>query len=59
VHAEGDAPEGSHQDLADRLGKLLAQPRFGTDASQFSSWQVNGPIHEKITPAAAADEDEK
>jgi hypothetical protein len=49
VHAEGDAPPGDHRDLAERLGKLLRQGRFGTDASHFSGEDVNGPVHD---PAA-------
>jgi hypothetical protein len=48
VQAEGDAPEGDHRDLADRLGKLLAQGRFGTDASHFAGSRVNGPVHEPV-----------
>jgi hypothetical protein len=46
VQADGDAPEGTHRDLAERLGKLLAQARFGTAASHFGGEDVNGPIHE-------------
>ena len=46
VHAGGDAPAEDHRDLAGRLGKLLRQARFGTDASQFSGEDINGPIHE-------------
>jgi hypothetical protein len=45
VQADGDAPEGTHRDLAERLGKLLAQARFGTAASHFGGEDVNGPIH--------------
>jgi hypothetical protein len=52
VQAEGDAPPGDHRDLAERLGKLLRQGRFGTDASNFSGEDVNGPVH-----AAAAGPD--
>jgi hypothetical protein len=52
LQAEGDAPEGDHRDLADRLGKLLAQGRFGTDASHFAGARVNGPVHE---PAPSGD----
>jgi hypothetical protein len=48
VQAGGDAPESTHRDLADRLGKLLAQARFGTDASHFGGEDVNGPIHEPV-----------
>jgi hypothetical protein len=58
VHAEGDAPEGTHQDLAERLRKLLGQGRFGTDRSQFAGDQVNGPVHDPggtPDPDAAAD----
>lgn len=56
VFAEGDAPEGTHQDLAARLGKLLGTGRFGTDASQFSGDQVNGPVHDPgAAPEAPAD----
>ena len=54
VHAEGDAPEDTHRDLADRLGKLLGHGRFGTDASHFSGADVNGPVHE---PAPAPEPD--
>jgi hypothetical protein len=54
VQAEGDAPEGTHRDLADRLGKLLAMGKFGTDASHFSGDQVEGPVHQP-GPAPEAD----
>jgi hypothetical protein len=53
VQADGDAPEGTHRDLADRLGKLLAQARFGTAASHFGGEDVNGPIHEAAPKADA------
>jgi hypothetical protein len=53
VQADGDAPEGTHRVLAERLGKLLAQARFGTAASHFGGEDVNGPIH---LPAPKADE---
>jgi hypothetical protein len=59
VQADGDAPEGTHRDLAERLGKLLAQARFGTAASHFGGEQVNGPIHDPGTWQAAEGSDEK
>jgi hypothetical protein len=46
VQAEGDAPESTHRDLAERLGKLLGQVKFGTYTSHFGGEDVNGPIHE-------------
>ena len=46
VQAGGDAPPDTHRDLAERLGKLLAQAKFGTDTSQFSGEDVNGPVHQ-------------
>jgi hypothetical protein len=51
--AEGDAPPGTHRDLAERLGKLLGQAKFGTYTSHFGGEDVNGPVHE---PAPKADE---
>lgn len=54
MHAEGDAPAETHQDLAARLGKLLGMAKFGTDASHFSGENVEGPVH---APAAASDPD--
>ena len=45
VQAEGDAPAGTHRDLSERLGKLLAQARFGTTVSHFGGEDVNGIIH--------------
>jgi len=62
VQAEGDAPAGDHRDLAERLGKLLAQGKFGTDASHFSGDQVNGPVHQPgpvHEPEAGPGSDEK
>jgi hypothetical protein len=56
VQAEGDAPESTHRDLAERLGKLLAQGRFGTDASHFGGEDVNGPIHEAAPKADDGDQ---
>lgn len=50
VQAEGDAPPGDHRDLADKLGKLLGQRKFGTDASNFSGEDVNGPVHGPADP---------
>ena len=58
MHAGGDAPEGTHRDLAERLGKLLGQAKFGTDASQFSGEDINGPIHEAAPKADEAEPDE-
>ena len=46
LQADGDAPEDTHRDLAERLGKLLSQAKFGTGASHFGSEVVNGPIHQ-------------
>jgi hypothetical protein len=46
AQAEGDAPPGTHRDLAERLGKLLGQAKFGTYTSHFGGEDVNGPIHE-------------
>jgi hypothetical protein len=51
VQAEGDAPEGTHRDLAERLGKLLGQAKFGTYTSHFGGEDVNGPIHEAAPKA--------
>ena len=59
VQAGGDAPPDAHRDLAGRLGKLLAQARFGTDASHFGGEDVNGPIHDPATWQAAEGSDEK
>jgi hypothetical protein len=64
VQAEGDAPPGTHRDLSERLGKLLAQAKFGTYTSHFGGEYVNGPIHEaapKADEGGQADEgsDEK
>ena len=56
AQAEGDAPPGTHRDLAERLGKLLGQARFGTTVSHFGGEDVNGPIHE---PAPKPDEGEQ
>ena len=47
VQAEGEAPEGLHEEIADRLGKLLSLVKYGTDASQFSGAGHNGPVHVK------------
>ena len=58
VQAGGDAPPEGHRDLAERLGKLLGQARFGTDASHFGGEDVNGPIHEPAPKQADADEGE-
>jgi hypothetical protein len=56
VQAEGDAPPGTHRDLADRLGKLLAQAKFGTTVSHFGGEDVNGIIHEPAPKADDADQ---
>ena len=59
VQAEGDAPPGTHRDLSERLGKLLAQAKFGTTVSHFGGEDVNGPIHEnppKADDGGQADE---
>jgi hypothetical protein len=56
VQADGDAPEGTHRDLAERLGKLLGQAKFGTDASHFGGEDVNGPIHEAAPKADDGDQ---
>jgi hypothetical protein len=56
VQAEGDAHPDTHRDLAERLGKLLGQVKFGTTASHFGGEDVNGPIHE---PAPKADDGEQ
>ena len=46
VQAEGDAHPDTHRDLSEKLGKLLAQAKFGTTASHFGGEDVNGPVHE-------------
>jgi len=51
VQAEGDAPPGTHRDLSERLGKLLAQAKFGTTVSHFGGEDVNGPVHEAAPKA--------
>jgi hypothetical protein len=56
VAAEGDAPESTHRDLSERLGKLLAQAKFGTYTSHFGGEDVNGPIHEAAPKAGAGDQ---
>ena len=56
VQAEGDAPPGTHRDLAEKLGKLLAQAKFGTTVSHFGGEDVNGIIHE---PAPKADDSDQ
>lgn len=62
VQAGGDAPPGTHRDLAEKLGKLLSQAKFGTAATHFGSAdvtdgeQVNGPIH---LPVPKADDGEQ
>jgi hypothetical protein len=55
VQAEGDAPESTHRDLSERLGKLLGQVKFGTTVSHFGGEDVNGPIHEPAPKADDAD----
>lgn len=47
MQAEGEAPEGLHDEIADRLNKLLGLVKYGTDASQFSGEGHNGPVHLK------------
>lgn len=54
IEATGDAPDGLHDEIAERLGKLLGLVKFGTDASQFSGTGHNGPVHLK---AEAADDE--
>jgi hypothetical protein len=51
VQAEGDAHPDTHRDLAERLGKLLGQVKFGTTASHFGGEDVNGPIHQAAPKA--------
>jgi len=55
VQAEGEAPEGLHDEIADRLGKLLGLVKYGTDASNFAGAGHNGPVHEKA-PADDTDD---
>ena len=56
AQAEGDAPESTHRDLAEKLGKLLGQVKFGTTASHFGGEDVNGPIHDPAAWQAPEDE---
>ena len=56
AQAEGDAPPEGHRDLAERLGKLLAQAKFGTYTSHFGGEDVNGPIHEPTPKADGGDQ---
>lgn len=56
IQAEGDAHPDTHRDLAGKLGKLLAQAKFGTTVSHFGGEDVNGPVHEPAPKPDAGDQ---
>ena len=57
VAAEGDAHPDTHRDLAEKLGKLLGQAKFGTYTSHFGGEDVNGPVHEAAPKAGDGEAD--